>query len=100
MQTTSTIFALPVEVCIYKHIKKFDIIHIIGGPFVDMIGTVEEIYHGTSWYIFKTPKQCLWLYRTNMELHDRLCIGNFVWVTIHGSFLGKEGLINNVDAKK
>ena len=99
MQTTSTIFALPVEVCIYKRIKKFDIVRIIGGPFVDTIGTVEEIYHGTGWYIVKTPKHYLRLYRTNIELHDQLCISDFVQVTVHGSFLGKEGLINNVDAE-
>ena len=82
-QITSMIFALPVEICIYKHIKKFDIICIIGSPFIDMIGTVEEIYHGTGWYIVKTPKHCLQLYPTNVELHDQLCIGDFVWVAVH-----------------
>ena len=84
MQTTSMIFALPVEVCIYKCIKKFDIVHIIGGPFINTIGTVEEIYHSTGWYIIKTPKHCLQLYHTNIELHDQLCTSNFVQVTVHG----------------
>ena len=97
-QATSIIFALPAEVCLYKRIQKFDIVRVLAGPFVDTIGFVDEVYHGTGWYMVKTPSRCLRLYRANIELEDRLCVDDFVRV-VHGPFLGKQGTVRKVDVK-
>ena len=69
------------------------------GPFLDMIGTVNQICHGTGWFIVKTPSQYLRLYRTDIELEDRLCIDDFVRVTGPGQFFGSQGTIREVDAE-
>lgn len=98
-QTTSTIHVLPAEICLYKRIHRLDIVRMLRVPFLDMIGTVEYIYQGTGWYIVKTPGRHLRLYRTDIELHDRLCAGDFVRVIVHGSFLGKQGVVKAVDAE-
>lgn len=100
IQPTALIFAVPAHVCVYKRIQKFDSVRIIGGPFVNTSGTVKHIYHGTGWYIIGTPKVSLRLYRTDIELNDRLCVDDFVRVSTPNSpFLGRRGVISKVDAE-
>ena len=47
----------------------------------------------------KTSSQYLQLYRTDIELEDRLCIDDFVRVTGLGQFFRSQGMIREVDAK-
>ena len=47
----------------------------------------------------KTSSQYLRLYRTDIELEDRLCIHDFVRVTVQGRFFGRHGTIRKVDAE-
>ena len=64
-----------------------------------MIGSVYKIYHGTGWYLVKTQSHVLRLYRTNLELEDRLCVQDFVRITVQGPFFGKQGTVRKVDAE-
>lgn len=98
-QTLSTISVCPVGLSIYKRIQKYDIIRVLGGMFADMVGFVNDVYHGTGWYVVKTASHSLRLYRTSMELEDRLCVQDFVRITARGPFLGKQGTVRKVDAE-
>ena len=91
---------MPAHVCVYKRIQKFDTVRIIAGPFFNTIGTVVHIYHGIGWYTIKTSTCHLRMYRTDIELNDRLCVDNYVWViNVNGSFFGRSGIIKKVDAE-
>ena len=99
IQTASAICTFPTEVSVYKRIQKYDTVRILTGPFLNVIGTVNQICHGTGWFIMKTSSQYLQLYRTDIELEDRLCIDDFVRVTGPGQFFRSQGTIREVDAK-
>ena len=64
-----------------------------------MVGFINNIYHGTGWYVVKTASHSVQLYQTSMELEDQLCIHDFVQITAHGPFFGKQGTARKVDAK-
>lgn len=99
-QLTAFILAVPAHVCVYKRIQKFDTVHIIAGPFANMIGTVVHIYHRIGWYTIKTLTCNLWIYRMDIELGDRLCMDDYVWViTTDGPFLGRCSVVKKVDAE-
>ena len=98
-QIAPTIFALPAEVIVYKRIQKYDSVRILSGLFVDIVGSVDRIINSTGWYIVKTPTLCLRLYRTHIDLEDRLCVDDLVRITVHGLFFGKQGTIKKVDAE-
>ena len=85
-------FSLCLLTYVYKHIQKFDTVHVIAGPFANTIGTIVHIYHGIGWYTIKTSTCHLRIYCTDIELDDRLCVDDYVWViTADGLFLGRSG---------
>lgn len=65
-----------------------------------MIGTVVHIYHRIGWYTIKTSTCHLRIYCMDIELDDRLCVDDYVWViTADGLFLGRHSVIKKVDAE-
>ena len=99
-QIASMISAFPAEVTIYKHIQKYDSVRILASPFIDIVGLVDRIVNSTGWYIVKTPSLCLCLYQMHIDLEDWLCVEDFVWITVHGLFFGKQGTVRKVDADR
>lgn len=95
----------PRDVIVYIRIRLFDVVRVICGPYVGKIGRVHEI-HGCGYFtiqeiVDRRPKmplvlkdadtgkitrdfQFLSIYRTDLEIHDRLYVGDSVRFVDHG----------------
>lgn len=97
-QSDTVLSVLPAEVAFLRRIQLFDTVRVLHGPFSDTTGYVRQKYDGTGWFMVQTLRQRLRLYRSNIELLDRLCVNDPVRVIAVGNFYGKQGTVNKVDA--
>lgn len=90
------IMVLPAEVAIHTRIQLFDTVRVLKELFLDLTGYVCRVFDGSGWYMVQTPTHRLRLYRSNIELMDRLCVDDLVRVIFHGAFYGKQGTVTDI----